>query len=108
VLIAGAKKWQGNFAAGAFEKRATFMSSKLDRLLASADAIVLANSGLRVNGKVASDRTQEYSRQLMGETCRRLHKLGFYLEDISGLSAKHIDALVKDWHVSKHKNKTMQ
>jgi hypothetical protein len=108
VLIAGAKKWQGNFAAGAFEKRATFMSSKLDRLLASADAIVLANSGLRVNGKVASDRTQEYSRQLMSETCRRLHKLGFYLEDISGLSAKHIDALVKDWHVSKHKNKTMQ
>ena len=84
------------------------MSSKLDCLIASADEIVLKNAGLRVNGKVASDRTQEYSRQLMSETCRRLHKLGFYLEDIAGLSAKHIDALVKDWHVSKHKNKTMQ
>ena len=84
------------------------MLSKLDRLLASADAIVLKNAGLRVNGKVASDRTQEYSRQLMAETCRRLHKLGYYLEDIAGLSARHLDALVKDWHLSNHKNKTMQ
>ena len=81
---------------------------KLDRLIGSANAVIRANAGARVNGKIASNRTQEYSQQVMGESCRRLHRLGYYLEDIKGLGEKHIEALVKDWHRQKLSNKTMQ
>ena len=59
--------------------------NKLGSLIRTADAIVDRNCGLRQNGQAASIRTQEFSRQVIRETCRRLHKLGFYLEDISGL-----------------------
>ena len=81
---------------------------KLDRLIGSVNAVIRANAGARVNGKIASNRTQEYSQQVMGESCRRLHRLGFYLENINGLGEKHIQALVKDWHRQKLSNKTMQ
>ena len=81
---------------------------KLDRLIGSVNAVIRANAGARVNGKIASNRTQEYSQQVMGESCRRLHRLGFYLENITGLGEKHIQALVKDWHRQKLSNKTMQ
>ena len=82
--------------------------SKLDSLIRSADAVVGRCAGLRVNGKVSSKRTQDYSRELIRESCRRLHRLGYYLEDISGLREKHVEALVKDWHRQGLANKTMQ
>ena len=81
---------------------------KLDRLIGSVNAVIRENAGARVNGKIASNRTQEYSQQVMGESCRRLHRLGYYLEDIKGLSEKHVQALVKDWHKNGLSNKTMQ
>ena len=62
---------------------------KLEKLIESADRVVQENAGQRVNGKVASFRTQEYSKQFMRETCRRLHGLGFYITDIRGLGEKH-------------------
>jgi hypothetical protein len=58
------------------------MDIKLDRLLDSVNAVIRANAGLRVNDKVASNRTQEYSEQFMKETCRRLHGLGFPIEEV--------------------------
>lgn len=82
--------------------------SKLENLLRSADEIVLKNAATRVNGKVASNRTQEFTRQVVGETCRRLHRLGYYLESVGGLREKHLDAIVRDWHAQGLSNKTMQ
>ena len=82
--------------------------SKLDELIRSADAVVSRCGGLRVNGKVASERTQTYSRELIRECCRRLHRLGFYLISIEGLQRKHIDALVGDWAACKLSAKTIQ
>ena len=82
--------------------------NKLGNLIRTADFIVDRNCGLRSNGEAASLRTQEFSRQVVRETCRRLHRLGFYLEDISGLSQKHIESVVKDWHRQGLSNKTMQ
>ena len=79
---------------------------KVGDLIKSADSVVDMHASLRVNGKVSSLRTQEYSKQLMRETCRRLHKLGFYLENISGLSEKHIRAIVESWHKEGKSNKT--
>lgn len=81
---------------------------QLEKLMTSARAIVRANAGLRVDGKVASNRTQEYAEQVIVETCRRLHRLGYYLEDIKGLGAKHVEAIVKDWHRNGLKPKTVQ
>ena len=71
--------------------------------------IILANSGQRVNGKIASARTQEIAEQVMANCARRLHKLGFHLQSPDGLSRKHIDVLVADWyHLDKLSSKTIQ
>lgn len=81
---------------------------KLRGLIETANSVVRAHAGLRVNGKTASNRTQEYAEQVIGETCRRLHRLGYYLQDISGLSEKHIQAVVESWHREGKTPKTMQ
>jgi site-specific recombinase XerD len=84
------------------------MNDKLDRLIGGVNAVVRAHAGLRVNGKVASSRTQEYAEQLMNETCRRLHGLGYYITDVNALQEKHIEAVVQSWHAQGLSNKTMQ
>ena len=63
----------------------SLFENRLGKLIESADLVVNKHCGLRSNGEAASIRTQEFSRQVIRETCHRLHKLGFYLEDISGL-----------------------
>ena len=84
------------------------MKNDLDKLIASVNLAVRTKGSERVNGKVASLRTQEFTCQVMRESSRRLHKLGFYLADISGLQDKHIKALVSDWHQQGLSNKTIQ
>ena len=86
----------------------SLFENRLGKLIESADLVVNKHCGLRSNGEAASIRTQEFSRQVIRETCRRLHRLGFYLECISGLSQKHIEAVVQDWHRQGLSNKTMQ
>ena len=86
----------------------SLFSHRLGKFIESAEVIVNRHCGIRSNGEAASLRTQEFSRQVVRETCRRLHRLGFYLEDISGLSQKHIQAVVQDWHRQGLSNKTMQ
>ena len=83
-------------------------SDKLSSLLKSAEGVVRVGAATRINGAVASLRTQEYSWQVITESCRRLHKLGFYLADVSGLTRKHIDVLVASWHAQGLTNKTIQ
>ena len=82
--------------------------SKLDELIRSADAVVSRCGGVRVNGKVASERTQTYSRETIRECCRRLHRFGFYLISIEGLQRKHIDALVGSWYAQPMSAKNIQ
>ena len=83
-------------------------NAKLESLVRSAEAVVRKGAAIRVNGAVASLRTQEYSWQVVSETCRRLHSLGFYLTDVSGLTRKHIDAVIAAWHSQGLSNKTIQ
>jgi len=82
--------------------------TRMNQLVKSVEAVIDAEGLKRVNGKVASLRTVEYSRQVMRETCRRLTTLGFLLNDISGLKEKHIGALVRSWYDQGLTNKTMQ
>lgn len=83
-------------------------TSKLQGFIATANAVIDKKGKARTNGNVASIRTVEYSRTTMANACRRLHAMGFYLEDVSGIGAKHVDALVKDWHKDGLSPKTMQ
>ena len=71
--------------------------SRLDSFLRSAESVVRAGAATRINGAVASFRTQEYSLQVVSESCRRLHRLEFHLGHVDGLTRKHIDALVGSW-----------
>jgi hypothetical protein len=100
----------GRFVGGASKTGACVMeqTEKLDKLVASVNEVVRANAGTRVNGKVAAFRTQEYTGEVMRDSCRRLHQLGFYLEDCRGFGEKHITALVRDWHRRGLVAKTMQ
>lgn len=84
------------------------MSEKLDRLMASAKEVIRQNAGLRVDGKTASNRTRELTEHVLTECCRRLHRLGFYLENVEGLQRKHIDALVGSWYAQPMAPKTIQ
>jgi integrase len=81
---------------------------RMSQLLKSVDAVIDAHGLTRINGKVASIRTIEFSRQVLSESCRRLDGLGFLLNDISSLKEKHLDALVRSWHAQGMMNKTMQ
>lgn len=63
---------------------------------------------VRVNGKTASERTFRQTHEVMAAFCRRLHRLGFFLEDINGLREKHIRAVVRSWYEDRVAPKTMQ
>lgn len=84
------------------------MSEKLSKFLLSVDVVLEKEGGRRVDGKVASIRTQRYSKEVMHETCRRLHRLGFYIETIDSLGPKHKEALVRSWRNDGLSNKTIQ
>lgn len=83
-------------------------AGKLEQMIKSADMVIAQHAAVRVNGKVASLRTQDYSREVLRETCRRLHGLGFYLPDVNGITRKHLDAVVRSWHEQGMSPKTMQ
>lgn len=51
---------------------------------------------IRVNGKVSSDRTIDAAKDVLGEMCLRLWRLGFRVQSISAINGKHIEAVVRD------------
>lgn len=63
----------------------------------------------RVNGKVASERTQTLTKDVVYAAFRRLHELGYKIQDPKNLGERHIDVLVKHWWYCQHKKiKTIQ
>ena len=51
---------------------------------------------IRVNGKVSSNRTIDAAKDVLGEMCLRLWRLGFRVQNISAINGKHIEAVVRD------------
>lgn len=80
----------------------------LRRLLRNVAAIVNERGHTRVNGKAASVRTFRQTHEVMASFCRRLHKLGFFVEDVAFLKEKHIRAVVRSWWEDRASPKTMQ
>lgn len=80
----------------------------LNALKASARELVQRNAGVRVNGAVASIRTQQMTQEVAMACCERLWALGFQIRDIHGLNEVHVQALVKDWMNNDFALKTVQ
>ncbi len=63
----------------------------------------------RVNGKVASERTQTLTKDVLYASIRRLHELGYKIQDPKNLGERHVEVLVKHWWYCQHKKaKTIQ
>lgn len=63
----------------------------------------------RVDGKVASERTQTLMGEVLRAAFRTLHQLGYKIQDPRNLGDRHIDVLVKHWWYCKQKKvKTIQ
>jgi site-specific recombinase XerC len=73
------------------------------------NAIMDSAGTRRVNGKVASERTQTLTKEVVNAAIRLLHELGYKIQDPKNLGERHIDILVKHWWYCKHKKiKTIQ
>ena len=63
----------------------------------------------RVNGKVASERTQTLTKDVVFAAFRQWHELGYKIQDPKNLGERHIEVLVKHWWYCQHKkSKTIQ
>ena len=73
------------------------------------DQIFADKGGKRRNGRTASVRTQELTRQVVDSSFRQLNKLGFHIENPANLNNKHLTALVRHWwHNGSKNSKTIQ
>jgi integrase len=73
------------------------------------NAIMESAGTRRVNGKVASERTQTLTKEVVNAAIRLLHELGYKIQDPKNLGERHIDVLVKHWWYCKQKKmKTIQ
>lgn len=70
--------------------------------------LVSERSGVRVNGKPASDKTKQLTLGVMLETCNRLWRLGYEIENPENIREKHIEALVRSWYDQGLAAKTIQ
>ncbi len=75
-------------------------------LFKSADAVL--EKAVRVNGKPASERTQELTRKVVYANLRILHGLGYRIEHIDNLRDKHLEAIVGYWWEHNYAPKTIQ
>ena len=80
----------------------------MDSLFTKLNALLKKHAATRVNGAVASERSITAAGDSLHASFKRLVKLGYRLQDPENLSAKHIEALCRDWHKDGFKPKTIQ
>lgn len=80
----------------------------MNKLFALLSIILARCAGIRVNGKVASDRTTSAYGEALRAMFKLLIALGYKLEKPENLSEKHIEALCKEWYRLGRSPKTMQ
>ena len=51
----------------------------------------------RVNGKVASERSQDLTKSVISSSFQTLHRLGYRVERLANLREKHVEVLVRYW-----------
>lgn len=80
----------------------------LRKLLRNTAEVINTHGRIRVNGATASERTFRQTHEVMAAFSRRLHRLGFFIEDTASLREKHIRAVVRSWYEDRMAAKTMQ
>lgn len=70
--------------------------------------ILVKHSSTRADGRVASERTQSMTREVVFAAFRRLHKLNHKIENPRNLGNRHIQILVTDWYLNGKMPKTIQ
>lgn len=71
--------------------------------------IMTEAGSVRMNGKVASERTQTLTKEVVYASIRRLHELGYKIQDPKNIGERHIFILVDDWwHTKQKKIKTVK
>ena len=88
--------------------RSPAQDKKLASLEKSIVALANAKGAIRFDGKPSSIGTVRTTINVSKESAKRLHRLGFELEDIQNLGERHIRALVEDWEKNGLAEKTMQ
>jgi site-specific recombinase XerC len=83
-------------------------ADRLAAFKASARDLVLHHGKHRLNGNYASDRTVALTLEMASAACERLWRLNFEVRDIANLEERHVRALIRDWHSSGLKPKTIQ
>lgn len=78
------------------------------KLDGAVDALLSAHVGKRVNGNVASGKTQKTHSEVLRTCFNNLWGLGFKITNPNKLDTKHITALCRQWYASGISNKTMQ
>ena len=78
------------------------------KIIELVNAILAQHGHIRVNGRIASARTETAAREALHAAFRLLYKLGYRLEDPRNLSEKHIKALCAEWLKRERKPKTIQ
>ena len=68
-----------------------------DGWISKVNGVLKQHGGIRKNGKVASDRTQTATKEVIYTAMRMLHKMGYKLQDPKNLSERHIESLVRQW-----------
>ena len=77
-------------------------------IAAQLNDLLAKHANERVNGKVASMRTQELTHDVLHKVFKDLKRLGYHLEKPQNIGDRHIEALVKLWHEEGKANSTMQ
>lgn len=80
----------------------------MDSRQARLNSIFAKHAGTRVNGRVASQRTESARRETITACFNRLKKLGFDVQNPENIGAKHIKALCEYWYANKYAPKTIQ
>jgi len=61
------------------------------------NAVMELHGWRRVNGTVASERTQTLTKEVVYAAIWLLHELGYKIQDPKNLGERHIEVLVKHW-----------
>jgi site-specific recombinase XerC len=78
-------------------------------LMTEAMAILAEHAGVRVNGRVASDRTQEVTKEVISSFINTLDELNLRPQQFKNIGDKHLRAVVRHWYFHrKLKPKTLQ
>jgi hypothetical protein len=89
----------GNFHGESFDIAGNAVSGEEQvMLITEAMEILDEHAGVRVNGRVASDRTQEVTKEVISSFINTLDELNLRPQQFKNIGDKHLRAVVRHWY----------